>query len=62
MTLLMLIHDSIYSEFKSLGNLVFTEQIIRILCQLLKEQQIQSLLDWPNTYGGGMQCVNMISS
>ncbi|CAD8055051.1 unnamed protein product [Paramecium sonneborni] len=60
-SLLILIHDSIYSNFKALGQLIFQDNSIRILCSFLKEAQLQSIQEWPSSSGGGMACVNVMS-
>ncbi|CAD8144028.1 unnamed protein product [Paramecium octaurelia] len=58
--LLILIHDSIYSNFKALGQLMFQDNSIRTLCQFLKDVQLQNIQEWPSSLGGGIGCVNKI--
>ncbi|KAM3144599.1 hypothetical protein pb186bvf_003206 [Paramecium bursaria] len=60
-SLLILIHDSIYSDFKALAQLVFQENVTKVLCSLLKESSLQQIQEWPQSYGGGTQCVNLFA-
>ncbi|CAD8060806.1 unnamed protein product [Paramecium sonneborni] len=58
--LLILIHDSIYSNFKALGQLMFQDTTIKSLCLFLKDSQLQNIQEWPSSHGGGLGCVNKI--
>jgi len=44
---LILIHDTIISEFNSFTKNVFSEKILRVLCGLLKESQLFAIKEWP---------------
>ena len=59
---LILIHDLIFSEYLSFSTKIFQEKVLRILCGLLKEAQLQVLNEWPASQGGGMMCVHLITA
>ncbi|KAL4452973.1 hypothetical protein ABPG73_012917 [Tetrahymena malaccensis] len=59
---LILIHDTIISDFVQFSNKIFQEKVLLILCELLKESQLKALNEWPSSYGGGMMCVHLITA
>lgn len=61
-SLLIFIHDSIFSEFRTFALQIYQDRVLRCLCQLLKEAQLQAITEWPASYGGGPMCVNLITA
>ncbi|EGR33161.1 protein kinase domain protein [Ichthyophthirius multifiliis] len=59
---LILVHDIIFSDFFSFSQKIFQEKTLRIMCEILKENQLKALNEWPNSNGGGMMCVHLITA
>lgn len=58
--MLSLVHDSIYNEFGQFAFKIFQNGILQIFSDLIKENQVIALGEWPVTYGGGVPCVNLM--
>ncbi len=61
-SLLNLIHDSVFFELSAFAQKIFSEDIIKILCGLLKDAQLAAIQEWPASYGGGSACAQLIAA
>jgi hypothetical protein len=59
-SLLTLVYDSIYNEFGQFAFKIFQNTNLQIFSDLMKENQVIALGEWPVTYGGGVPCVNLM--
>jgi len=61
LSLLVIVYDTILSDFLELFKLVYQEQVLSAICGLIKESQWLALKEWPLCYGGGSDCVSLIT-
>lgn len=59
--LLGFIHECIHKDIKNVMQKIF-KNCIRVLCSLIREDQLLSIQEWPNICGGGSSAVNLIAS
>lgn len=52
--LLMFIHDSIHHEQKDIMQKVF-KNCMKLLCSMVRDNQLLSVQEWPEQCGGGQQ-------
>ena len=54
-------HECIYKDIKNVMQKIF-KNCIRVLCSLIREDQLLSIQEWPENCGGGPSAVNLIAS
>lgn len=59
--LLGFIHECVYKDIKNVMQKIF-KNCIRVLCSLIREDQLLSIQEWPEICGGGSTAVNLIAS
>ena len=59
---LSFIHDSIYCEFSQFAFKIYQAGMLQLFAQLICENQIESIKEWPSSYGGGSSCAHLISA
>jgi len=59
-SMISLIHDCIYNDFNTFAFKIFQNTVLQIFSDLMKENQIIMLQEWPIAYGGGSACVNLM--
>ena len=55
------IHECIHKDVKNVMQKVF-KNCIKVMCSLIREDQLLSIQEWPEIYGGGASAVNLIAS
>jgi fused len=55
------VHELIYKDVKNVMQKIF-KNCIRVLCSLIKEDQLLSIQEWPEICGGGTAAVNLMAS
>jgi len=59
-SMLSLIHDCIYNDFNTFAFKIFQNNVLQLFSDLMKENQIITLQEWPAAYGGGIACVHLM--
>ena len=59
-SMLSLIHDCIYNDFNTFAFKMFQSNVLQLFSDLMKENQMITLQEWPAAFGGGVTCVNLM--
>mmetsp|Transcript_3462 Transcript_3462/g.2458 ORF Transcript_3462/g.2458 Transcript_3462/m.2458 type:complete len:114 (-) Transcript_3462:957-1298(-) len=59
LSILTFIHDSITVEYKAFAQKIF-KSCIKLLCSLMRDNQLLSVQEWPDQCGGGFNSASAI--
>ena len=60
-SLLSFVHDAINSECKPFMQIIF-KSCLKLLCSMIRENQLLSIQEWPNSSGGGVPAACMVTT
>lgn len=59
--MLSFVHDAIANEYKSFMQKIF-KNCLKLLCSLMRDNQLLSIQEWPGFAGGGLPAASMITT